>query len=109
MNNIDFRNIRAMGFDFDGTLVNSLDAKIKNAGIVFSEVLNIPQSLVVKKYKRYSGVSRRSLFDNISLDIIGRKLEEQEYEILDRKFDEKNSIVYTRNIIYPNTLETLDI
>lgn len=98
-----------MGFDFDGTLVNSLDAKIKNAGIVFSEVLNIPQSLVVKKYKRYSGVSRRSLFDNISLDIIGRKLEEQEYEILDRKFDEKNSIVYTRNIIYPNTLETLDI
>ncbi len=99
--------VKAVGFDFDGTLVNSLGEKVKNAGIVYSQEFGVDPKNVETSYKKYSGVSRRFLFDKIAEQTINRKLSEEEYNRLSNKFDKLNSSVIVPERLYPDTVKVL--
>ena len=85
------KKIRAVLFDWDGTLVNSLDVKIRNAGELFNRVFNLSPDQVGMAYRRHSGIPRRQLFDAI-LDDLGRPpLDDVEFESLSGKFSIMNT------------------
>jgi phosphoglycolate phosphatase len=86
--------IRCKGvlFDWDGTLVDSLPMKIRNAGLLFSERLGVDRAAVEESYRRHSGIPRRHLFDSISEDVQGEPLPESVYGDLDKAFTERNKV-----------------
>jgi mannose-1-phosphate guanylyltransferase len=49
-------------FDWDGTLIDSLDLKIRNAGALFERALGIPHDKVEVVYRQHSGLPRRQVF-----------------------------------------------
>lgn len=77
-------------FDWDGTLINSLDIKIRNAGILFSQSLNISPQLVAEAYRHYSGVPRRQLFDVICVNNGMSPLSEEQFMGLNQEFSRAN-------------------
>ena len=82
---------KAILFDWDGTLLsNSLHLKIENAGRLFSRSYPVTSDCVEASYRRHSGIARRSLFDRISTDCMGRTLTEDEFEGLSRAFTKAN-------------------
>ena len=82
--------VRAVLFDWDGTLVNSLDIKIHNAGILFQERMDLPSEKVEAAYRVHSGIPRRQLFDAILADLGQPSLGDVEFDSLSRSFSEKN-------------------
>ena len=77
-------------FDWDGTLINSLEIKIANAGIVFEAVLGLPQEGVLAAYRRHSGIPRRQLFSAICDENNHPPLDTQQYQTLSQRFSELN-------------------
>ncbi|HZD56304.1 MAG TPA: hypothetical protein VE136_06260, partial [Anaerolineales bacterium] len=55
-------------FDWDGTLINSLDIKVRNAGLLFAETFDLDPAGVEAAYRRHSGIPRQQLFDAICVD-----------------------------------------
>ena len=82
--------VRAVLFDWDGTLVNSLDVKIHNAGILFHQRLDLSPELVEKAYRVHSGIPRRQLFDAILADLGQPPLFEASFASLSQAFSDKN-------------------
>ena len=82
--------IRAVLFDWDGTLVNSLDIKIHNAGKLFHEHKGLPAEKVEAAYRAHSGIPRRQLFDAILADLGQPPFGDAEFASLSRSFSEKN-------------------
>ncbi|MFC2028983.1 HAD family hydrolase [Chloroflexota bacterium] len=85
------RNIRAVLFDWDGTLVNSLDVKIRNAGKLFKQVFDLSSQDVQQTYRRYSGIPRRQLFDAILADLGRPALGDEDYNTLSDRFSTLNT------------------
>ncbi|HKZ44019.1 MAG TPA: HAD family hydrolase [Anaerolineales bacterium] len=83
--------IRAILFDWDGTLVNSLEVKIKNAGTLFQKVFDLLPVKVEEAYRRHSGIPRRQLFDAILADLGRPALETGEFDSLSSRFSEMNT------------------
>lgn len=81
---------RYLILDWDGTCVDSLARKIYNAGEIFADRFGVEPALVESAYRRYSGVARRLLFDDIAADILGRRLEEGEFDGLSALFTARN-------------------
>lgn len=77
-------------FDWDGTVINSLEIKIANAGKLFNQQLGLPVEQVVAAYRRYSGVQRRQLFDAICRENSLPPLAEEQYQDLSTRFSEMN-------------------
>jgi len=98
----------AILFDWDGTLVNSLDLKVHNAGVLFNDRFGYSTASVEKAYRTHSGVPRRVLFDAISLDVGDRTLSDNEYEELSSAFTELNLSNLTSGYLFSDTIETLD-
>jgi phosphoglycolate phosphatase-like HAD superfamily hydrolase len=46
-----YGGIKSIGFDFDGTLVDSLGFKLENAGKIFSEKFSVDGDLVIELYQ----------------------------------------------------------
>lgn len=82
--------VRAVLFDWDGTLVNSLDIKIRNAGILFHQRFDLSSEEVEKAYRLHSGIPRRQLFDAILADLGQPALFEAGYASLSKAFSDKN-------------------
>jgi len=77
-------------FDWDGTLVNSLDIKIRNAGILFHQRFDLSSDGVEKAYRMHSGIPRRQLFDAILADMGQPPLFDASFASLSKAFSEKN-------------------
>ena len=86
------KKIRAVLFDWDGTLVNSLDVKIRNAGKLFQQVFDLSTEKVEKAYRLHSGIPRRQLFNAILADLGRPALEEEEFNNLSSNFSKLNTI-----------------
>jgi phosphoglycolate phosphatase-like HAD superfamily hydrolase len=82
--------VRAVLFDWDGTLVNSLDIKIRNAGILFHQRFDLPSGEVEKAYRLHSGIPRRQLFDAILVDLGQPPLFEASFASLSKAFSDRN-------------------
>jgi phosphoglycolate phosphatase-like HAD superfamily hydrolase len=82
--------VRAVLFDWDGTLVNSLDVKIRNAGFLFQQRLDLSPEQVEKAYRVHSGIPRRQLFDAILADLGQPPLFDASFASLSKAFSDKN-------------------
>jgi phosphoglycolate phosphatase-like HAD superfamily hydrolase len=104
-NNLD---CDAILFDWDGTLVNSLNLKIGNAGVLFNDHFGYSVESIEKAYRIHSGVPRRALFDAILMDVGDRKLNDSEYDNLSNAFTELNLSNLSKDYLFSDTIETLD-
>jgi len=82
-------------FDWDGTLVDTLETKIRNAGALFEEVFGINPESVEAAYRQHSGLPRRRLFEAILQDLNLPDLHDDTYQILSQGFTEKNQAALT--------------
>jgi phosphoglycolate phosphatase-like HAD superfamily hydrolase len=82
--------VRAVLFDWDGTLVDSMEVKIRNAGNLFQLVFHLPSGQVEEAYRLHSGVPRRELFDAILKQLGHPALEEEAYRSLSNSFSDMN-------------------
>ncbi len=87
---LETKLVRAVLFDWDGTLVNSLDVKIRNAGILFHQRFNLSPGQVEKAYRVHSGIPRRQLFDTILTDLGKSALNDEEFSLLSQVFSDAN-------------------
>lgn len=104
----DLLMYKAIMFDWDGTLIGSLDMKVKNAGIVFGHVCGFPSQPVETIYRRHSGIPRRQLFEAISQSIASRGLGEDEFAQLSAKFTDLNRQSLTTVDLFDGVKETLE-
>lgn len=82
--------IKAIVFDWDGTLIDSMNIKVNNAAVIFAQKYSLNPDLVAQSYRRYSGVSRRELFNLIAREHLGRDLRNIEYQAISSQFSKKN-------------------
>ena len=86
------KKIHAVLFDWDGTLVNSLDVKIRNAGQLFQQEFDLSSEKVEEAYRTHSGIPRRQLFNAILSDLGKPALEADEFNNLSSKFSKMNTM-----------------
>ena len=89
--------IKAVVFDWDGTIVNTMPFKLDNAGQVFAKHFDVSPREIALSYKAYSGIARRDLFNLIAKDNIGRELTALEFNQLSQFFTTKNLESYKRS------------
>ena len=85
-------SIRVVMFDWDGTLICSLEWKIHNGGILFSEVFGVPALDVEAAYRLHSGIPRRELFAAICKEVDLPALDQEQYSMMSTRFSEMNLI-----------------
>jgi HAD superfamily hydrolase (TIGR01549 family) len=86
---------RVILFDWDGTLIDSLDTKVRNASILFQEILGFDRQAAATAYRRYSGIPRRQLFEAICRENGLPGLPEEHFQILSQRFSELNLAEFT--------------
>ncbi len=98
-------------FDWDGTLINSLPTKVRNAGKLFEQEFGLSPEDVALAYRRVSGIPRKQLFASICADNGLPPLDDEAYQQLSQRFTEMNLASLTdpvaKNIVAPETFETL--
>ena len=82
-------------FDWDGTLINSLEIKISNAASIFHKILGLPQENVAAAYRRHSGIPRQQLFAAICTENNHPPLDTPQYQSLSQRFSELNLTALT--------------
>jgi phosphoglycolate phosphatase-like HAD superfamily hydrolase len=93
--------------DWDGTLVDSMPKKRRNAATVFRELFGARESSVISAYRNYSGIPRRELFDEIGMESIGRALTPEEFSKASDLFTKRNLSDMAQP--FPNVRETLQL
>lgn len=81
---------RHVVLDWDGTVVDSLSAKARNAAELLAPELSVKAAAVEESYRRNSGVPRRLLFDRIAEELSGRPLPHAEFRRLSAAFTRLN-------------------
>jgi len=94
--------IKAIVFDWDGTVVNTMQIKICNASNIFSEQYDVDSESIAESYRKYSGIPRRDLFDLIARENIGRGLSKFEFNRLSSEFTSRNVESYKTNKVFDN-------
>ena len=92
--------IKVIIFDWDGTVVNTMPIKIKNASAIFSEFYNVNPTDVKESYSKHSGIPRRELFELIAKENIGRGLSVFEYNRLSSEFTLRNISSYKMHKVF---------
>lgn len=93
-------SIKAVIFDWDGTVVDTMPLKIQNASEAFSRVFGACPRRVKETYEKYSGVPRKELFQFIAQESIGRKLSHSEFQQLSAEFTRTNLENYKKNSVF---------
>lgn len=100
----------AILLDWDGTLIDSLPLKIRNAGTLFESRFGVDAGAVEGSYREHSGVPRRLLFDFIARDVLGSPLSDSEFLPLSEAFSAANlATIKEIGVLRPGTLETLGL
>jgi HAD superfamily hydrolase (TIGR01549 family) len=98
-------------FDWDGTLIESLEIKIRNAAQLFQELLGMDPQSVAASYRQHSGIPRRDLFMAICAENGINKLDEDLYQRLSQRFSVKNLEALTdktvTSLVLPDTTAAL--
>jgi phosphoglycolate phosphatase-like HAD superfamily hydrolase len=77
-------------FDWDGTLVNSLDIKVQHAGLLFAEAFDLDPAEVEAAYRQHSGIPRQQLFNAICVDNGLSSLADELFVRLSKRFSAMN-------------------
>lgn len=94
-------------FDWDGTLVDSLEHKIANAARLFNDVFDVSRTAVDEAYRRHTGIPRRQLFEAIAADVGAPLLTEELFRELSEQFTRANQTAISRIAPPADTVETL--
>ena len=98
-------------FDWDGTLIDSLPTKIRNAGKLFEQEFGISPEAVALAYRRVSGIPRKQLFASICQDNGLAPLDDENYQRLSQRFTGMNLASLAdpkaKGIVAPDTFEAL--
>ena len=98
-------------FDWDGTLIDSLPAKVRNACRLFQQEFGISPDDVALAYRRVSGIPRKQLFASICADNGLPPLDDELYQRLSQRFTEMNlaSLIdpNANGIVAQETIDTL--
>ncbi len=89
--------IKAVVFDWDGTVVDTMTSKIRNCGQLFEQTFRCSPERVSESYRKHSGIPRRELFEAIARDTLGRGLSEQEFSTLSNSFTAMNITTYSHS------------
>ncbi len=79
----------AIIFDWDGTLFNSMEYKMRNMIKIFTE-LSVSEFEAVQLYRKLSGVPREKLFKAMFDKLLGRRMTDGEYIHLSNTFTNLN-------------------
>jgi len=106
-----FWQVKAVLFDWDGTLVDSLPVKVHNTGRLFQQAYGLHPDKVEASYRKHSGVPRRQLFDAI-LDECGLAgMDEATFQRMSSEFSGMNREALTNpgmdGVVRPGSRETL--
>lgn len=100
-------------FDWDGTLVDTLEVKIRNAGALFEETFGISHESVEAAYRRRSGLPRRQLFEGIIGELRLPALREESFQTLSQAFSERNQAAFNsmsrEQLVPEDTLLALEV
>lgn len=77
-------------FDWDGTLIHSLEWKIRNGGRLFAQTFGVSAEQVEAAYRKHSGVPRRELFAAICREVGLLPLAEEMFAHLSGEFSKMN-------------------
>jgi phosphoglycolate phosphatase-like HAD superfamily hydrolase len=98
-------------FDWDGTLIDSLDIKVRNSGILFEQVFGWSPASVENAYRRYSGIARQRLFEAICFEHGLPHLSEERYRELSNRFTSMNREILlnvrAKELLFTDTVSTL--
>lgn len=101
--------LRAIVFDLDGTLLNSIPILSKLAGKLMKEELGIPQEIGERMYKETSGMPFFRQLRRIHFDVFQTELEEDRA----RELNEKYQAMVDRNLrkfeFFPDVLKNLPL
>lgn len=99
-------------FDWDGTLINSLDLKVRHAGLLFNQEYGVSPAEVEAAYRRHSGIPRQQLFAAIFQELQLGTLQDDDFARLSARFSEMNRRAFTDpgtpGLLPPDTLPTLE-
>ncbi|MFH0978659.1 MAG: HAD hydrolase-like protein [Candidatus Woesearchaeota archaeon] len=99
--------IVAVGFDWDGTLIDTLEDKIKNGALVFHEALGADIGKSMRAYQEHSGIPRQDLYNEIALFTIGRNLTKDEYSCLSWQVSARNYFAAKKAEFFPEAISTV--
>jgi phosphoglycolate phosphatase len=94
-------------FDWDGTLVDTIEPKARNAADVMAAAWKISHEPIRAAYLLHSGVPRRVLFDRIASQVAGRALEDDEFAGLSAAFTAANLAMLGHAPLQPGVGDTL--
>lgn len=94
-------------FDWDGTLIDSLDIKVHNAGALFEEVFGTPHARIEAAYRQHSGIPRRQLFDAICADNGLPSLSDEQFGELGRRFSKMNRATISKVAVSQDVISAL--
>jgi phosphoglycolate phosphatase-like HAD superfamily hydrolase len=77
-------------FDWDGTLVDTMNLKPRTAAGLFAERFGVDEDDAYREYRRFSGLGRRELFDSIAGSVVGRGLSDEEFLWLSSNYSRRN-------------------
>jgi phosphoglycolate phosphatase-like HAD superfamily hydrolase len=92
--------IKAIVFDWDGTIVDTMPLKIKNASRIFKKHYGVSCKYTRESYKNHSGVSRKELFNLIAKDNIGKGLSGFEFSKISAEFTLRNINSYKSSTVF---------
>ena len=107
--NCKLTSIKTIFFDFDGVIADSVDIKTKAFAKLFKRYGDEIVKKVVEYHLSHGGVSRYDKFRYYYQNFLGKKITDDEINILDKKFSE---IVYNEVLKAPfieGVLDFLDI
>lgn len=93
---------KVLVFDWDGTLLDSVDYKKENLALVFSEAFDVDREKVQKMHDLFSGIPRRDLFQKIAHGVLERNLEDDEFLRLSNQFTLLNEQCSPMALLFPD-------
>lgn len=106
---IRFPGKRVVAFDWDGTLFDSMQYKLRNFCTVLSAfpAVSGDGDTISDLHARYTGLPRRRLFDSVAMSLRGSVLTSDEFESLSMRYTELNARSSCTASIFPEVLSVI--
>ena len=94
-------------FDWDGTIIDSLEIKINNAGTLFNKWFGVEEKKARDAYRKHSGIPRKRLFDAICKELSLPPLTDNVFNQMSKEFSSLNLQVISQIEVSEDTKHTL--
>lgn len=100
--------MKIFGTDFDGVIINIEPQKAVDFGELVNKEWGIDKDEAIKFWKEFAGTSRRHKFDHFYESKFGKKLDDNEYQLIEHNFSTILKTKYYPSVQFlPGALELL--